>query len=253
MNITSANRKQITLILVVCHALAFCDAHAKPLSGKIEKKEPVRVARPITIKLSASKHQRVLDAGVDSSQFQLNTNKLESGTGSTFTELKSEPLFGNTSSGIGKGFSSSASPIQPSSGLDSHPILPRTTTGAGVQLIIVRLTYHMLDEQNVFNACKMCHSLRSAGCDVILMLDKEATRIAARTLSTQVTMRKENRAQMVPPLIERLLSDGVRVVASSDWAEDYSINSGNAINGIEFLATDQMAAEIVKSSKILEY
>jgi hypothetical protein len=85
------------------------------------------------------------------------------------------------------------------------------------------------------------------------MLDKEATRIANKHLATQYIQRNETRTRSTREVLSGLINDGVRVIVEQDWANDFGTNRESAVAGVEFMSTSELAAEIVRSSKILEY
>jgi predicted peroxiredoxin len=237
--------------IVVCSTIS--PAMAKPLSGSVQKHGltgATRIARPGVPQLSGDAHQAESGAKVQSNDFNLHGEQATTapswpvtlGTEIRSTSLKplieTSPKPEPETNGGGGSTTAIGSPV------------PAPATN---QLIIVRLTYHMLDEKNVFKASKMCLALRSTGCDVMLMLDKEATRIASKHLATQYADRNENRTQLAREALEKILNAGCRVVAAQDWANDFGVDEGSAVSGVELMSTDELAAEIVHSSKILEY
>lgn len=245
------------LILLLAYSFTSGTSISKPLAGEVQKQGGVgvtRIGRPAGPQLFGTAQQAGLNAKVQTNDFDLNaqhataapttppTGPLPMETGIRSITIKplieDAPKIPATSHGSGEGAEATSPPIT----------MPPTK-----QVIIVRLIYHMLDEQNMYKACKMCLALRQTGCDVVLMLDKEATRVANKNLHSQFIDRKETRARAPHDALESVLNNGVRVVASKDWANDFGVDESNSVSGVELLSTDQLAAEIVRSTKILEY
>lgn len=123
------------------------------------------------------------------------------------------------------------------------------------QLIIIRLTYLALDEQNSFYGFKFAESLlqNHPDIEVIVLLDKEATRIANKEQNTHFIARNEKVAQKLSDVVRSFLQKGGLVVASKDWASSFGVTEANLLAGVRLYDNSDLGNLIVEANKILEY
>ena len=154
-------------------------------------------------------------------------------------------------------FNAKASPAVPTTGsgggITSHPHDDRKAPRK--QLIVVRLTYYMIDEQNPFYAFRFAESLQQKHPDVevVMLLEKEGTRCANKDLNTNFIMRNEKVAHKLSDLVTGFLQKGGRVVVSRDWANAFGVTEANMIQGVQLCDNDAIGDLVVDASKILEY
>lgn len=124
------------------------------------------------------------------------------------------------------------------------------------QVIVIRLTYYMLDEQNPFYAFRFAEQLQKkhqTNIDIVVLLEKEGTRCANKEQNTHMIVRNEKTAHKLSDLITSFIQNGGQVVASREWAKAFGVTEANLIQGVQLCDNDEVGDLIVNASKILEY
>jgi len=122
------------------------------------------------------------------------------------------------------------------------------------QTIIVRLTNHGVDEGNSSRALHFASLMLSHGnVTVILLLDKDAARLANRNILSYAAATGANRAHSTTELIEEFISAGGAVIASISWAHSYGIDASVCIQNVRLLSDKEVIEEILNCDKILDY
>lgn len=120
--------------------------------------------------------------------------------------------------------------------------------------VIIRLTYHMLDEKNAFKALKLAKILQAKGtAPVTLVLEKEGARIANRSINLSYIHNGESVARSLNQTVREFIVSGGRVIVPMDSAKEYGLLQSNVVQGVELMPEEDYADEILCAGKLMDY
>lgn len=132
---------------------------------------------------------------------------------------------------------------------------PHESKAKHKQIIVIRLTYYMLDEQNPFYAFRFAEVLQQKHSDVevVVLLEKEGVRCANKDLNTSFILRNEKQAHKLSDLVTAFMQQGGRVMVSRDWASSFGVSEANLIQGVQLSDSEAIGDLVIDATKILEY